>query len=62
MLRFLSERRAWVVAAFVALMLVIGLWVWAAPRAAARASHLIGERLAVGTGASSYAWIRSTHG
>jgi hypothetical protein len=45
MLRFLSERRAWVVAAFVALMLVIGLWVWAAPRAAARASHLIGERL-----------------
>ena len=47
MLRFLSERRAWVVAAFVALMLVIGLWMWAAPRATARASNLIGERLGV---------------
>ncbi|MFA9412557.1 MAG: hypothetical protein ACERK0_14915, partial [Deltaproteobacteria bacterium] len=45
MLRFLSERRAWVVAAFVGLMLVMGLWIWAAPRAAARASQLIGERL-----------------
>ena len=47
MLRFLTERRAWVVAAFVALMLVIGLWVWGAPRAAAHASDLIGERLGV---------------
>jgi hypothetical protein len=44
MLRFLSERRAWVVAVFVALMLVSGLWVWASPRAAAHASNLIGER------------------
>ena len=47
MLRFLSERRAWVVAAFVALVLVIGLWMWGAPRATARASNLIGERLGV---------------
>ena len=48
MLRFLSERRAWVVAAFVALMLVIGLWMWGAPRARrARASILIGDRLGV---------------
>jgi hypothetical protein len=47
MLRFLTERRAWVVAAFVALMLVIGLRVWGAPRAAAHASDLIGERLGV---------------
>ena len=47
MLRFLSERRAWVVAAFVALMLVMGLWMWGAPRAAARAATLIGDRLGV---------------
>jgi hypothetical protein len=47
MLRFLSERRAWVLAAFVALMLVIGLWMWGAPRATARASKLIGDRLGV---------------
>ena len=47
MLRFLSERRAWVVAAFVALMLVIGLFLWGAPRATVRASNLIGERLGV---------------
>ena len=47
MLRFLSERRAWVVAAFVALILVIGLFLWVAPRATARASNLIGDRLGV---------------
>jgi hypothetical protein len=47
MLRFFSERRAWVVAAFVALMLVVGLWMWGAPRATARASSLIGERFGV---------------
>ena len=47
MLRFLSERRAWVVAAFVALTLVVGLFLWAAPRATARASSLISERLGV---------------
>ena len=47
MLRFLSERRAWVVAAFVALMLVIGLWVWGSPRATAHASDLIGDRFGV---------------
>ena len=47
MLRFLSERRAWVVAAFVALTLVIGLWMWGAPRAAARASDVIAQRLGV---------------
>ena len=47
MLRFLSERRVWVVAAFVALTLVIGLWIWGAPRATAHASGLIGDRLGV---------------
>jgi hypothetical protein len=47
MLRFLSERRAWVVAAFAALTLVIGLWMWGAPRAASRASEVIGDRLGV---------------
>jgi len=50
MLRFLSERRAWVIAAFVALILVTGLWLWFAPRATARLSTLIAER--VGTEAS----------
>jgi len=44
MLRFLSERRAWVFAALVALILVIGLWVWGAARATARASELVGDR------------------
>jgi hypothetical protein len=47
MLRFLSERRAWVVAACVASMLVVGLWIWAASRATARASDLLGDRLGV---------------
>ena len=45
MLRFLSERRAWVVAALVALGLVTGLRVWGVPAAAAHVSSLIGERL-----------------
>jgi hypothetical protein len=47
MLRFLSERRAWVVAAFVALTLVFGLLSWGVPRATARASSLISDRLGV---------------
>ena len=47
MLRFFSERRVWVVAAFVALTLAIGLWIWGAPRATAHASGLIGDRLGV---------------
>ena len=47
MLRFLSERRGWVVAVFVALMLVVGIWIWGAPRAAARASTLMSDRLGV---------------
>jgi len=47
MLRFLSERRAWVFAALVVLMLVVGLWIWGAPRATARASGLISDRLGV---------------
>ena len=47
MLRFLSERRAWVAAAFVVLTFAIGLWWWGMPRLTARASALIGERLGV---------------
>jgi hypothetical protein len=47
MLRFLSERRAWVIAAFVALAFAAGLRVWGMPRVSARASALIGERLGV---------------
>ena len=47
MLRFLSERRAWVIAAFVALTLVIGLWIWGTLHAADRASDVIAERLGV---------------
>jgi hypothetical protein len=47
MLRFLSERRAWVIAALVTLALATGLWVWGAPRATARASRVIGEQLGV---------------
>lgn len=47
MLRFLNERRAWVVAAFVALILVLGLWMWVAPRVTARASVLISDRVGV---------------
>ncbi len=47
MLRFLSERRVWVVAAFVALAFAIGLWFWAMPRLTAHASDLISERLGV---------------
>ncbi|UCH29427.1 MAG: transglycosylase domain-containing protein [Myxococcales bacterium] len=47
MLRFLSERRAWVIAALVALVLAAGLWMWGAPRATARVSRAIGDRLGV---------------
>jgi hypothetical protein len=47
MLRFLSERRPWVVAACVGLMFVVGLWLWALSRATARASDLLGDRLGV---------------
>ncbi len=47
MLRFLSERRAWVVAAFVVLMAVTVLRVWGLPHATARAALAIGDRLGV---------------
>jgi len=47
MLRFLSERRVWVVVAFVAFALVFGLWSWGMPRVSARAADLIAERLDV---------------
>ena len=47
MLRFLSERRAWLTAAFVALMTVIGLWIWGVPRVVARASEAVGKRFGV---------------
>ncbi|MGB3049674.1 MAG: transglycosylase domain-containing protein [Polyangiales bacterium] len=47
MLRFLSERRVWVVAAFVTFALVLGLWSWAMPRVSARAADVIAERLGV---------------
>ncbi len=45
MLRFLSERRAWVVAAGLVSVLVVALWSWGARHAAARASALIHDRL-----------------
>jgi len=45
MLRFLSERRAWAVAALVALMIGTGLWVWGVPYATMRAARAIGDRL-----------------
>ncbi|MBT8468893.1 MAG: DUF748 domain-containing protein, partial [Deltaproteobacteria bacterium] len=47
MLRFLSERRVWVVAAFVTFALVLGLRSWAASEVPARAADLIEERLGV---------------
>ncbi len=47
MLRFLSERRVWVVAAFGAVAIAMGLFWWGAPRVTARASDLIGDRLGV---------------
>lgn len=49
MLRFLSERRVWVIAAFVVLVLVLvlGLWAWGVPRGMARAALLIGDRFGV---------------
>jgi len=47
MLRFLSERRAWVAAAFVGLVLVIGLVLWGTPRATAHAVSLVRDRLGV---------------
>lgn len=49
MLRFLSERRAWVVATLAVLALLAGLSMWGAPRAKARAAQLIGERLGLTT-------------
>ncbi len=49
MLRFLSERRVWVVAAFVAFALVLGVWSWGMPRISARAADVIAERLGVDT-------------
>jgi hypothetical protein len=47
MLRFLRERRAWLAAAFVVLVLVTGLWVWGVPRAAARMADALGDRFGV---------------
>ncbi len=47
MLRFLSERRVWVVAAFVTFALVLGLWSWGMPQVSARAADLIERRLGV---------------
>jgi len=47
MLRFLSERRVWVVAALGVILLAIGLWQWGMPRVTAHASGVIGERLGV---------------
>ncbi len=44
MLRFLSERRAWVVAVGLMSILAVGLWTWGARHAVARASNLIDER------------------
>ena len=49
MLRFLSERRAWVAATLAVLALLAGLSMWGAPRAKARAAQLIGERLGLTT-------------
>lgn len=45
MLRFLSERRAWVVAVGLAFVLLAGLWIWGAGQATARASKLVHDRL-----------------
>ena len=47
MLRFLSERRVWVVAAFVAFALLLGVWSWGMPRISARAADVIADRLGV---------------
>jgi hypothetical protein len=47
MLRFLSERRVWVVAVLVAFSLMMTLFLWGAPLPASRASTLIGDRLGV---------------
>ncbi|MDH3199731.1 MAG: transglycosylase domain-containing protein [Myxococcales bacterium] len=44
MLRFLSERRAWVVAVGLVSILAMGIWTWGARHAAARASELIHDR------------------
>ncbi len=45
MLRFLSERRAWVVAVgLVSVLVVVALWTWGARHAATRASELIHDR------------------
>ncbi len=49
MLRFLSERRVWVVAAFLACALLLGVWSWGMPRISARAADVIAERLGVDT-------------
>ena len=47
MLRFLSERRAWVLGVLAVLVILVGLWVWGRPYAKARVSHAIDARLAV---------------
>ena len=47
MLRVLSEPRAWVAAALVALTVAIGLWIWGSSRVAARVADVISDRLGV---------------
>ena len=47
MLRVLSERRIWAVAAFIALALALGLSLWGMPHLTAHASRLVSERLGV---------------
>jgi len=47
MRRFLDGRRAWVLVASVALVLVISVWIWFVAHATSRAAALIGERLGV---------------
>ncbi len=50
MLRFLRERRVWLAAAFVALIVVVSLWVWALPHVAARAADSIADRFGIDIG------------
>lgn len=47
MLRFLSERRAWVIAALVVIVLAVGVWAWGVRHAPARAGAMLGDRLGV---------------
>jgi hypothetical protein len=62
MLRFLSERRAWVLGALVSLMVVVGLRAWGVPYAKARASRGLEQRLGmtadIGTMEVSFAGLQ----